>query len=72
MTKQIKLDCMFCSEGICMALITRDCNNCNFFLTKEQRENKRQKAFKRIFKLPLREQEHIAVTYYSGAMPWRI
>ena len=72
MTKQVNTDCMYCSDESCMVLITRDCTNCSFFLTRDQREKKRREALKRLRQLDISEQEIIAQKYYGGTMPWRI
>lgn len=71
MTRQVNTDCMYCSDGFCTALITRDCINCSFYQTRDQREKKRQKAFKRLRQLDIFKQKIIAQQYYDGAMPWR-
>lgn len=71
MTRQANTDCMFCSGESCMALVVRDCTNCSFFLTRDQREKKRREALKRLRQLDISEQEIIAQKYYSGTMPWR-
>lgn len=71
MARQANTGCMYCSDEFCTALITRDCTNCSFCLTHDQREKKRQKAFKRLRQLDIPKQEIIAQKYYGGAMPWR-
>ena len=71
MVRQVNTDCVCCSDGFCTALITRDCTNCSFYQTRDQREKKRQKAFKRLRQLDILKQKIIAQQYYDGAMPWR-
>ena len=43
MARQVNTDCMYCSDGFCTALVTRDCTNCSF-LTRDSARKKRQES----------------------------
>lgn len=49
----------------CMALKVRECNNCNFFKTKEEAEEGKQKAIDRINSLDKEKRDLIKETYYG-------
>lgn len=46
-------------------------NSCEFFMTRAAISESRTNAYKRLATLPEEQQQHIAVKYYDGKMPWR-
>ncbi len=53
-------------EGACPGFAT-----CPFYKSAKQYGADRREAYKRLSMLPGKRQEHIALMYYRGKMPWR-
>ena len=66
------LKCAFDREEKCSALTKKSCEGCAFFKSKEKLEEGREKAQKRIRKLPLSMREYIFDKYYIGLKPHKI
>ena len=66
-------DCRFLDKGNCLVLskYVPDCEKCSFKQTEKDAKIGQTKSFKRIASLPKVRQQHIADTYYRGAMPWQ-
>ena len=58
-------DCVFYTEKKCLALTSKHCKGCAFHKTKDEFNQGRQKAEKRIRSLPQSTQIHILRKYYS-------
>lgn len=60
-------------RGVCSAL-SGNCPGytaCAFYKPKRQHQADQRRASARLRRLPLRTQQRIAETYFSGEMPWR-
>jgi hypothetical protein len=62
----------YCENTVCVALKVKACpgDRCPFFMTTEQQEESRKKAYKRLACMDKATQRSIASTYYHGKMPW--
>ena len=58
-------DCAFNNDKKCIALNKKKCAGCPFRKTQEELNEGRQKALKRISKLPPKTQAHILTKYYT-------
>lgn len=58
-------DCAFNNGNKCIALNEKQCVGCPFRKTQEELDEGRQKALKRISKLPPKLQAHILTKYYA-------
>jgi len=59
------IKCAFDKEGECAVLSVKSCEKCSFFKSKEKLIEGREKAEKRIKRLPIRQQAYIYDKYYS-------
>ena len=58
--------CAFDRGKKCFALTTKKCNGCNFYKTKEQLKEGREKATDRLMTLDMVTLKHIKAKYYCG------
>lgn len=52
-------------KRICVALKKKECEGCNFYKTREEAEQGREKAIKRIKSLDKNTRDQIIETYYG-------
>lgn len=62
----LKKDCAFYDEDRCKALNEMKCQRCRFYKTKEELQEGRAKAAKKVAQLEPELKEHIRHKYYGG------
>ncbi|MCQ4922213.1 hypothetical protein NE686_03895 [Tissierella carlieri] len=55
-------------KGKCIALKETKCKDCNFYKTKEEVEESREKVIERIKSLDIEKRDYISETYYGGKL----